>query len=110
MFQCKVCGEWCFSTDLTGKSKHQCKPQWLCYEINEESEEEARTIRGIDAEDAAEEYAEWLENNDADCDEYKICVKPLDNPEVAWQLFNVRATTVREYNAKLIEGDEDVSA
>jgi len=108
MKQCPVCGEYCFEIADGSTSNHKCKPQWDCYERNDETEEDARVVRGIDEEDAAENYAELIEQEgDHQNEEYEIMVRLRDEEGARWNLYNVQAETVREYTARLIEGNED---
>jgi hypothetical protein len=83
---CNMCG-----------APHVCPPQWECYELLNETDEDAQTIYAIDEAQAAEKYFEY---NDADM-EYpnRIDVMVRKLGESSWSKVSVVAESMRQFSA-----------
>lgn len=105
--RCATCHEWLFSYERRG---HVCKPEWLVLDADEGpwDPSEARSMRGSDAEEAAEK---WAEDRDSDGDRsvleagsIDVWIASVDEPQKATR-WRVSAEAQVHYSAEALDSD-----
>lgn len=103
---CQKCGEYIF----TCEGPHTCKPAFECIEdlcddappIGDESSDDVAIVHAMDAESAAEKFAEEIDSQgdypfaNAGCG--VVWVRPISGGK--WEKFRIEAEQVVEYSAQ----------
>jgi hypothetical protein len=96
--QCSLCGDYHLSSE-------NCKPTWLvwCPDRGEDVHG-ARRFAGIDAEHAAERWAQYDDVSSAEYHivgggEAVVCVVPSDDPAQVAKRFRITGEAVPQYSA-----------
>ncbi len=111
---CKTCHNYYDILESTFLPAHKCHPAWLVWDPDQgNTVEDARTIYALNAEWAAEK---WAEEDDSDSAEYSIaqgtstvvCVQPKEGGPI--EKFKVTGEYEPTYSAELVEEPSKESA
>jgi len=99
---CATCGEYMFFPE-----NHRCHPVWECWEEEDGDRGDSRDVRAMDAESAAEEYADELDQDERDLLRTSrsviVCVVPKDAPaDAVPERFAVHGEAVATYYARAL--------
>lgn len=104
--RCPTCREWLFSFE---RRDHTCKPEWLASDADDGPWDpaDASTVRGRDAEEAAEAFAEKCddEGDVIRAGSIDVFVAPVDKPNEV-ERWRVTAEAVVNYSAGRLESQE----
>ncbi len=107
---CPTCGVYDYFG--TGFGAHKCKPAWEC-RGDWQDDDEWQTIHAIDAEEAAEKYAEKYDCESGEYaivsgngrDETIILTRKPDNSGLTPERWVIEAETIPHYRATKIESE-----
>ena len=86
-------------------TNHVCPPAWECYDTDQDPEgDDPRTVYAADAEDAATEYCEAVDDDNSEyaTEERTVNVRAAGSLD-EWQAFRVTMEWVRSYSASEVE-------
>lgn len=95
---CLICGEFKYT------NYHKCHPAWLVWQLDGETENDAITVYGIDAQDAAEK---WADKQDSYGDYWIVqggnpivCVRSASADDAPIEYLAVEGEAVPQYHAQ----------